>query len=501
MRSWRLLAALLFALLSVIPVSADEPLSVPAGAALDHLTLPPWKTVDLAPFYPAGMERPYPDDVEGQTLEQFLLKFEKVTDIALRLDRDKLLEAGVNLNVPIKKRVAGLPSSIVLDRVLEDISGKDLRWIERDGVYWVTTPEEATRNGRVSTLEIGPLLDGGYAAETLKRLAMQLSSGPWRETDGDGGKVRVLGDRMTVMQSQEGVREVQVILTALASKEPVLAYSRTPADERVRDALAKPVTVEFTDVPLATVIDKLGRQVGIITELTQEALDSVGGDVQFSLNVRNKSLKEALDEVLRHDRCSGLKSMIRNGVLIVTSFEKASPIHEGRIYDIPEVAERGDTQALITLIQEMTSGPWREIDGDGGTIESPRPRTLIIHQVESGFEEIEPLIAAHCGGKVRPKSAGKVIEVKRHRVQAQMAEDLIPLIPRFVCPDEWKDFPDGSSPTIERVSIEDEVILVIRQTQSVHDGIEKFIRDLLTTPAFQVQEQLQPPPPGGAGFF
>jgi hypothetical protein len=497
MRSWRLLAAFSFALLWAIPASADDPAPVPAGASLDSVPVPSWKTIDLAPFYPAGMERIYPDDVEGQTLEQFLAKFEQVTGIAIRLDREQLVKADVNVSHPIKKRVAGLPSFIALGRVLEDIPGQEVDWIEKDGGFWLTSIEEVLNHQHVSTLEIGPLLDRGYDTETLRSLAYRMTTGPWREIDGDGGKVRVLGDRMTVMQSSDGIREMQVLLTALASNEPVIALYRTPADERVRDALAKPVTAEFKDIPLTTVVDKLGRQAGIIIELASE---DAGGDTQVSLNVRDRPLKEALKELLKDVNGEELETLIEDGVLKVASFAKADRIHEVRIYDIPEVAERGDTQALITLIQEMTSGPWQEIDGDGGTIESPRPRTLIVRQQESGQEEVEQLIAIHRGGKIRPKSAGKVIEVKRYRVQAQMAEDLIPLIPRFVAPGEWGDFPDGTSPTVERVSQGSEVILVIRQTQPVHVKIEKFISDLITTPAFQAGPQ-PPQAPQGGGFF
>jgi len=211
-------------------------------------------------------------------------------------------------------------------------------------------------------------------------------------------------------------------------------------------------------------------------------------------------LKQALDEVLKDVRGNELEAIIQDGVLKVTSSANADRIQEVRIYDIPEVAERGDTQALITLIQEMTSGPWQEIDGDGGTIESPRPRTLIIRQDERRLPEVERLIAVHRGGKTRPKSTGQGIEVKRYRLQARMAEDLVPLIPRFVAPGEWGDFPDGSSPSIERVSQDGEVVLLIRQTQQIHSTIEKFISDLVTTPAFQPGPQ-PPQAPQGGGFF
>ena len=502
MRSWRLLAALSFALLWAIQALADDPAPVLAGASLDNLPVPLWKTVDLTPFYPAGMERIYPDDVEGQTLEQFLAKFEQVTGIAIGLDRENLRKVGVNLDFQINKRVSGLPSILALGRVLEALPGEGVDWVESEGSFQLTSASAVFNHQRVSTLEIGPLLDGGYTTETLRRLAIHMSSGPWRETDGEGGEVRILGDRMTARCTADGIREVQVLLTALASNESVLALHRTPADERVRDALEKPITAEFKDVPLATVTNKLGHQVGIIIELDEETLagEGAGGDTLVSLNVRDRPLKKALDVLLKDVNGNALESIIQDGVLKVTSFAKADRIHEVRIYDIPEVAARGETQALITLIQEMTPGSWQETDGDGGTIESPRPRTLIVRQDGRYLPEVEQLIAIHRGGKIRQKSAGKVVEVKNFRVQAQMAEDLIPLIPRFVAPDQWIDFPDGSSPSIERVSLGGEVILVIRQTQQVHTKIEKFISDLISTPAFQAGPQ-PPQAQQGHGVF
>jgi len=485
----------------VLPLrAADEAPSVPAGASLDDLPCPAWKTVDLAPFFPEGLAKIYPDDVEGLTLEQVATKFGEVTGITIRLDHHALTEAAVDRGFLIRKRTAGLPAGIALARVLADVSGKELQWLTNKRGIAITTAQKAATIQRVSTLEIGPLLDGGYSADVLRRLTMGYSTGPWHDLDAEGGDIRILGDRMTVRQTDDGIREVQVILSALASTEPVIDLFSSPADERVRDLLARPVTGDFENVSLAAVLDNLSRQAGVIIDIDEPSLtdSGTGSESRVSLKVRDRSLKESLDEVLGEVDGVSLKPIIRDGVLVVTSEEKAGELTPVRIYDVPEIAGREDTQALVTLILEMTTGPWKEIDGDGGTIESPRPRTLIVRQTAAGLSEVERLIVAHRGGKIRPKPAGPVIEVRRYRVQALMAEELIALIPRFVAPDDWSDFPDGSSPTIEKVTLSGEVILMIRQTQAVHARIEQFIRDLLNTPPFLAPQE---PAPGGGGFF
>jgi hypothetical protein len=413
-----------------------------------------------------------------------------VTGITLGIDHTELTDAEFDRTFQIKKQTAGLPASIVLDRVLMNVAGKELRWVENPPFKTITTAEKAATIQRVSTLEIGPLLDGGYSATDLRRLVMEYSSGPWHETDGQGGSIRVLGDRMTIRQTDEGIREAQVILTALGAKEPVIDLFSAPADERVRDALSKNVTGEFDEVPLSVVMEKLTRQVGLIADFDTKALAEAGtgGDVQVSLNVRNSPLKTALDKVLEEVGGVQLATLVRHGVLVVTTYEDWEQAEAVRIYDIPEVAERGDTQALITLIQEMTPGPWKEIDGVGGTIESPRPRTLIIRQSETLLKDVEQLIVAHRGGKTRAKPAGEAFEVKRYRLSTKTAEGLAGLIPRFVEPEQWVTYREGSLPTIECISTDLDSILLIRQTPAIHAKIDQFINELLKTPPFQ-----QPP--------
>ena len=483
-------------------VSAAEPVNVPAGTELADLKCAPWKAIDLAPFFPAGMERPFAQDVDQLTLEQFLQQFLQATGIAIGLDREELSAGGFRFEATISKRVKGLPASIALDLVLDEFSAPDLRWVTRRGRHLVTTSEKARQESRLAILEIGSLLEGGYSPETIQRLAVDLTSGPWRSIDGEGGHVKVLGDRLFVVSTDESIREIRVILTALASGEPVIDLYHIPADEKVRDALARPVTASLIDVPLAEAMESLSAQVGVIFECDESTLASSGVDTKtrVSLTVSDLPLSSVLEKLLDSFEGAELEAVILHGRLIVTTFEKSTRIQDVRLYDIPEIAERGETQALISLIQEMTSGPWREIDGDGGTMESLRPRTLLVRQTESGFAEIERLIAACRTGTVRPKAAFGPIEVRRFRVSTAMGKDLARVLPNFVAAGQWGELPDGTPASVECVALgaddAGDSILLIRHRKGVLNEIELFLHDLPKTPTLDPNALPAAPAPG-----
>jgi hypothetical protein len=89
-----------------------------------------------------------------------------------------------------------------------------------------------------------------------------------------------------------------------------------------------------------------------------------------------------------------LIAVVGDDVLRVTTREKAKEILMTRTYPTSDLCRTPDDwQSLIRAIEEETSGSWKEIDGDGGTITVvEQTGSLIVRQQWSVQQEVLSLI-------------------------------------------------------------------------------------------------------------
>lgn len=501
----------------------DENLaSKSSDASTEESSLAQWATIDPAQFYPPGLARPFPRDLVKVPLSDLATELARIADLRVRVDRTFLNEAGVEATAPITCTAKGTPIHSLLDRILRDVEGVELTWfIENDGLV-ITTSDKAETVHIVRTIDIAPLLNAGYQAAQINRMVLSLTPGPWTEVDGDGGTLRIIGDHLSVRQTFRQLTEVLCLLAALQSPEPTVAIGKTPADEKAHAALAQRVTIQVAKTPLRDVMGEFARQTGVAFEFDQIALQEAGisSKEEVSVDADRRPLKFVLDELFENVGGTELAAHIDSGVINISTRDQCDTVQSIRLYNIKEMAARDESEDFVEMLLAVTEGPWAQVDGDGGVIELPRPDTLVVRQTEHGLREVDALVAKYRKGTPRPRQAPEAIEVRRYRLPAQMAEDLVTTIPKFVAVDKWKDFPDGTSPLIERVSLgnhraandvpivvtlEDDglqktkegdginatirsgsAVLIIRQTHAVHRQIQRFIKDLTNTPEERV---------------
>lgn len=120
----------------------------------------------------------------------------------------------------------------------------------------------------------------------------------------------------------------------------------SPAEEEIRSALSKSITLDFDDTPLQDVVEFVRDFSGVNVVLDARALTDAGiePDAPISLHLRNVSLKSALNLLLGPLE---LTYLIKNEVLMVTSQRAAADDMITKIYPVAD---------LITPIPDLNSG-------------------------------------------------------------------------------------------------------------------------------------------------
>lgn len=110
----------------------------------------------------------------------------------------------------------------------------------------------------------------------------------------------------------------------------------TPAEEKVRQALTRPVSFDFQETPLSDVIDFLREYAGINIVLDQNGLDEVqvDADTPVTLQLEQVTLKSALNLILKQFE---LTYMIRDEVLLITSETQASEELITKVYPVADL--------------------------------------------------------------------------------------------------------------------------------------------------------------------
>jgi len=111
----------------------------------------------------------------------------------------------------------------------------------------------------------------------------------------------------------------------------------TPETKRIREQLARPVTVEFDSTKFDEVIETFRRlsRVNILVDPKARLAQGITPDTTVKLKVKDIPLRSALTLALEE---VNLDFVIRNGVIFVTSQWGARQHFETRFYDVRDLA-------------------------------------------------------------------------------------------------------------------------------------------------------------------
>ncbi len=167
----------------------------------------------------------------------------------------------------------------------------------------------------------------------------------------------------------------------------------SPAERRLEQLIDKVVPINFTDSPLTEVVTFFANELSVNVVLDTAALSDAGiaSDTPVTRQITDITVRSALKLLLEP---LSLTAIIDSEVLRVTTREKAIEILITRTYPVSDLCRTPDDwQSLIRALEEQTSGPWKDIDGDGGTItEVEQTGSLIVRHSWSVQREVLSLI-------------------------------------------------------------------------------------------------------------
>lgn len=183
-----------------------------------------------------------------------------------------------------------------------------------------------------------------------------------------------------------------------------LESPRRQAEEAIRKALRRPVTVDFHETPLEDVAAFVRDRCRIPVLLDLKAMKDVGlkRDTPVSLRVSSITLRSALRLMLRD---LALAHVVRDEVLMITTPEEAECHEVTRVYPVADLAgSRTITGELAydfdSLIESITCCVRPESWGDGtgpgpvSSVDFGGTAALVFRQTEEIHQEISSLLEA-----------------------------------------------------------------------------------------------------------
>ncbi len=204
-----------------------------------------------------------------------------------------------------------------------------------------------------------------------------------------------------VQRKAEKNKRVAVERTARANRDAVVLSGNVqskPASSnaRVREALASPTRMEFTEMPLIDAVDYLKDFHSIEIQLDNPALEDagLGSDTPVTRTLNGLPLSSSLRLLLEEH---GLTFLVRDGVLMITTKSAARDYLELKVYDVSKLVgeDAKATEVAAALAQLRQPKPLAASNGptpDNFTV-VPFRNLLIIRASQHDHEELDKLFA------------------------------------------------------------------------------------------------------------
>ena len=185
--------------------------------------------------------------------------------------------------------------------------------------------------------------------------------------------------------------------------------SSSASVDKIKQALEGPLHsagLDFSEQPLADVVNQLQEEYGIPIKLNARALDEIGvrTDEAVTIHAKNISLRAGLRMMMQN---LSLTYVIQDEVLMITTEDEAEKILVTCVYDVRDLAAaykqkdpqgasaHADYNPLIGAITEcIAKDTWHENGGGDAEIRPLQPGLLVISQTPAIHEQIRELLSA-----------------------------------------------------------------------------------------------------------
>ena len=412
------------------------------------------------------------------------------------VDYAAITDAGLLAGEPITDHSDDAPLYLLLNRLEE----QHLAWFYEDETLYVTTKERAEEHFSTIPYNLGDLFDAGFRPQATLRAVETTTGSKWEYEDGEGGTAHLLGDVIFIRQTDAIHFEIAGLFAALRKHGRRTFISDPPQHETLRQKLNEKVTVDFDDVPLGTAIEELGRQASVDLRLAKLDLNDAGisDRTPVSLKITDRPLNTVLRALLAK---LNLTWVFRNGVLQITTMEKAEELQKTAVFDVRDLCRsRKESTGLMQALHLQTGGKWEDDDGEGGAMASPQTGVLIVRNTEQVLDETLKLLENYRAAlriskpRVVAEVDPKELITRYYRMEKLVADDLQRLLVEIIEPESWKTAarPDATG-TIRAVASttgtgsQPYTVLIIRQTRENQVEISKLVNKVQFGDATEVQ--------------
>ena len=210
-----------------------------------------------------------------------------------------------------------------------------------------------------------------------------------------------------------------LVWSGLLLSLPPIVEAQSGPDKR----LLQKTSVHVDAKPVEDVLRELGEKHKLAVDFDPSVEAEGSGKLPFTLTA-DLTLGSAL-----HLACgsANLVYTIDKGRLLVTTREADEQILFAREYPLAPLGAIGDPQVLAAGLMEVSSGTWKDVDGEGGEFVAISPRSLTIRQSRAVHAELQSLfeqIAAAATGRGRALSVQDRVEqtiVRKLQTPTQLA--------------------------------------------------------------------------------
>ena len=198
-------------------------------------------------------------------------------------------------------------------------------------------------------------------------------------------------------------------MEAMNSGSPHSYRKLSPTRQKIEQFLdSRTMDLDVSSLPLGTLVGMLSERFGIPVILDQIELAENGiGPDELLLDVPiGLTPRETLNLALENVGGVHCDYVIRDGVLKITTHEQADAFQETAVYDLQHLEPSLTTEDVITLLPNVTDGPWWEVDGIGGAI-NPISGGMVVRQTQRNHHEIEQLLDQLTRFSSREDTAGQ----------------------------------------------------------------------------------------------
>lgn len=191
-----------------------------------------------------------------------------------------------------------------------------------------------------------------------------------------------------------------MILACLLLCAPLMAQAQQKTDKR----LLQKISVDFTAKPVEEVLKELGEKYKLPVEFDPSVASIGAGSSPFSLTADGVMLGSVIHLVCESE---GLEYTIEKGRLVVTAPQPEDKLTV-REYAIGTLGSVVDLQLFAVSLVGLTSGAWKDVDGEGGSITAIKPQSITIQQtrkVHSELQELFDQITTALSGRPRVQTA------------------------------------------------------------------------------------------------